>query len=197
MIVRKNNQVVLSTLIIYIQLLNVSQCIKYCKQTFRTSSNGWPAQTKNYWNCWNMVFKLYIRLWCVLEGFNLFCSDWSFGMWSKVIYMFILHYKPFLVKVYLKSSLLYSIVWSSKERLLVGAVYRSPSSSPDNDQKLFSILSKLPDSVNFTNRKCNVAIIIIIVIYVFNVVFWNKNHVIMMLRWKRERVHDNPGASAS
>ena len=45
----------------------------------------------------------------------------------------------------------YCAMLSSEERLLVGVVYRSPSSSPDNHQKLLSILSKLYDSVNFTH----------------------------------------------
>ena len=42
---------------------------------------------------------------------------------------------------------------------------------------------------------CNA--VIISVIHVFIVVFENKNHVTIMLRWQRDRVHDNPGASAS
>jgi len=50
-----------------------------------------------------------------------------------------------------ENSLWYSIVLSSEESFLVGVVYRSPSSSTDNNQKLLSILSKLYDSVNFTH----------------------------------------------
>ena len=42
---------------------------------------------------------------------------------------------------------------------------------------------------------CNV--VIISVIRVFIVVFKNKNHMTIILRWQRDRMHDNLGASAS
>ena len=90
-----------------------------------------------------------------LEGFNLFRNDRSSGMGGGV--MLYVHSSlqaipcDSLSESGFENSLWYSIMLSSEERLLVGVVYRSPFSSPVNNQKLLSTLSKLYDSVNFTH----------------------------------------------
>ena len=50
-----------------------------------------------------------------------------------------------------ENSLWYLIKFSSTEVLLVGVVYRAPSSSNINNQKLLSIFSQLHDLVKFTH----------------------------------------------
>ena len=50
-----------------------------------------------------------------------------------------------------ENSLWYLIKFSSTEVLLVGVVYRAPSSSNINNQKLLSIFSRLHELVEFTH----------------------------------------------
>ena len=90
-----------------------------------------------------------------LDGYNLFRNDRLSGVGGGVV-LYVhssLSATPckVLSEVGFKNSLWCQITLSSTEILLVGVVYRAPSSSNVNNQKLLSIIGRLHELVNFTH----------------------------------------------
>ena len=90
-----------------------------------------------------------------LQGYNLFRNDRILGPGGGVI-LYIhsdLTAVPCKVlnEVGFENSLWYLISLTLTDKLLVGVVYRSPSSPDGNNQKLLTIISELHESVNFSH----------------------------------------------
>ena len=90
-----------------------------------------------------------------LQGYDLFRGDRQSGVGSDVLLYITEELAAVPCKVLndvgFDNSLWYTISLFNNDKLLVGVLYRTPSSSIDNNQSLLSIISNLHETVPFSH----------------------------------------------